>query len=386
MTRQPARILLVEDEPAIQHLFRHTYGEFDLLTVSTLEEAFRVLEREGDAIGVLLADHYLPDGTGVDLLSWARQQQPHMVRLLTTSHAHLSQAMDAVNDGGIAGYILKPWHLEALRTRLDDALRSYHQRQQELALLDGKRETLMNLASSIAHEMRTPLATIRLRAEAMAHHWPTFMQLYRDALTDGRLPAAPGRMRRLEVLGGSLDVIHAEVDRANLVIDMLLASANGEAFDQRDFVRQNAGDCVRDALAHYPFSPELRERVSVREVPDCVFYGSDVLLIFVLYNLIKNASQAIASQGRGRIRIHLCQTAQGASLSVIDSGSGIDESVLPRIFDDFYTTRNVGTGVGLAFCHRAMQAMGGEIQCRSRLGHYTCFRLRWPRVEDHPGA
>ncbi|WP_111657841.1 sensor histidine kinase [Isoalcanivorax indicus] len=377
---QPARILLVEDEPAIQRLFRHTYGEFDLITAGTLAEALQLLENEGSGIAVVLADHYLPDGTGVDVLSWARQQRPQAIRMLTTSHAQVSQALVAVNEGGVTGYILKPWELETLRQHLRDALRTYRERQQELALLEGKRQTLISLASSIAHEMRTPLATIRLRAEAIAEHWPMLMALYRDALASGTLGST--RPGRVHALGNSLDVIRDEVDRSNLVIDMLLASANTEAFDTASFAMQHAGDCVREALAHYPFEPGMAARVTLHDDPHCRFYGSDVLLVFVLYNLIKNACQALANHDSAHLRISLRQTSCGASLTFTDNGSGIAPEVLPRIFDDFYTTRMVGTGIGLAFCRRAMQAMGGEIRCRSRLGRYTSFRLRWPRANQ----
>ncbi|MBZ2188949.1 hybrid sensor histidine kinase/response regulator [Alcanivorax sp. JB21] len=372
------RILLVEDEPAIRRLFRHTYDEFDLMTASSVEEAIALLQEPEHGIGVLLADHYLPDGTGVDVLAWARQKAPQTVRLLTTSHAHLSQAMAAVNDGGIAGYILKPWQLEDLRQRLDEALRAFVSRQQELTLLEGKRSTLMTLASSIAHEMRTPLASIRMRAEAIAEHWPTLMGLYQDALRSGHLSGPLPRARRLDALRSSLDVIQQEVDHSNLVIDMLLASANAEKFDTATFAIHSARECVDEALAHFPFPLGLAERVTFCRHGDARFYGSDVLLTFVLYNLIKNACQAIQAAGKGRIHIHILQTRTGAALTISDSGSGIALETLPRIFDDFFTTRAVGTGVGLVFCRRAMLAMGGEIRCRSRHGHYTAFRLRWP--------
>ncbi|MCH8542233.1 MAG: response regulator [Alcanivorax sp.] len=379
------RILLVEDEPAIRRLFRHTYDEFDLLTASSVQEALALLRQPDHGIGVLLADHYLPDGTGVEVLAWARQAIPQTVRLLTTSHAHLSQAMAAVNDGGIAGYILKPWQLEDLRKRLDEALRAFVSRQQELTLLEGKRSTLMALAASIAHEMRTPLASIRMRAEAIAEHWPTLMHLYEDALRNGNLPGPAPRARRLAAFRDSLDVIRQEVDHSNLVIDMLLASANAEKFDTATFAIYNVRECVEEALAHFPFPPGLSERISVHVQGDVRFYGSDVLLTFVLYNLMKNASQAIQAAGKGRIRIGMQQTRTGAVLTISDTGSGIAPEVLPRIFDDFFTTRAVGTGVGLVFCRRAMFAMGGEIRCRSRHGHYTSFRLRWPTCQTNTG-
>lgn len=374
--QRPA-ILLIEDEEAIRRLFLHTYSEFNLITVPNVEEAFDVLRERGEEIGVVLADHYLPDGTGVEVLAWARQKLPHAVRLLTTSHAHLSQAVAAVNDGGISGYITKPWHLEELRGKLEQSMQSFNRRQREVELLAGKRETLMALAASIAHEMRTPLATIRMRADAIARHWPMLMELYHEALYNGRLNT-PVRARRLQSMADSFDTIQQEVDRSNMVIDMLLASANAEQTDTSTFAVYGISQCVREALDHYPFEPGVASQVHFEKGHDFDFFGSDVLVMFILYNLLKNALHAIRAAGGGDIRITLQQGIHGNELWFRDSGTGIPDDALKQIFDDFYTTKRAGTGVGLSFCRSAMRNMGGDIFCESEQGHYTLFRLRFP--------
>lgn len=370
-------ILLIEDEDAITRLFLRTYSEFNLITVPNVSQAFEVLRERGHDIGVLLADHYLPDGTGVEVLAWARQKLPHAVRLLTTSHAHLSQAVAAVNDGGISGYIMKPWLLEELRSKLEQSLQSFSMRQREIELLAGKRETLIALAASIAHEMRTPLATIRMRADAIAKHWPMLMELYHEALHNGRIET-PMRQRRLQSMADSFDTIQQEVDRSNMVIDMLLASANAGQIDTSTFAVYGINSCVHEALAHYPFEPGARSLVHFETAPDFEFFGSDVLVMFILYNLLKNALHAVRAAGKGDIHISLQRSIHGNEVHFRDTGLGIAPEAVKRVFDDFYSTKHNGTGVGLSFCRSAMRNMGGDIFCESVQGEYTLFRLRFP--------
>lgn len=373
---QPA-ILLIEDEEPIRRLFALSYSEFNLITVADLEHAFEALRQHGKNIGVILADHYLPDGTGVEVLAWARQKLPQAVRLLTTSHAHLSQAVTAVNDGGISGYITKPWHLEELRQKLDQSLASFNRRQREIELLTGKRETVMALAASIAHEMRTPLATIRMRANAIASHWPMLMALYHEALQNG-LIEAPIRARRLQSMVTGIDTIQQEVDRSNMVIDMLLASAHAEQPQTAEFSVYNIGLCVQEALSHYPFEPGAAARVQFDSAHDFDFFGSDVLVVFILYNLLKNALYAIRIAGHGTIHISFQRGLHGNELHFRDTGTGIEAGDEKRVFEDFFTTKRTGTGIGLSFCRSAMRNMGGDIFCESQLGEYTLFRLRFP--------
>lgn len=375
--QQHPAILLIEDEEPIRRLFELTYGEFHLITVGNVEQAFDVLRQRGEEIGVVLADHYLPDGTGVEVLAWAREKLPQAIRLLTTSHAHLSQAVAAVNDGGISGYITKPWHLEELRHKLEQSMASFNRRQREIELLAGKRETLIALAASIAHEMRTPLATIRMRANAIASHWPMLMALYHEALQDGRVET-PIRHRRLQSMASGIDTIQQEVDRSNMVIDMLLASAHAEQPDTSSFAVYSIVQCVTEALKHYPFEPGTASRVHFATDNNFDFFGSDVLAVFILYNLLKNALYAMRVAGRGDIHISLHRGIHGNELHFRDTATGIHPEAIKRVFEDFYTTKRTGTGIGLSFCRSAMRNMGGDIFCESSQGEHTLFRLRFP--------
>jgi signal transduction histidine kinase len=136
----------------------------------------------------------------------------------------------------------------------------------------------------------------------------------------------------------------------------------------------------------YPFSGTERSQVRVTISNEYSFHGSDVLLMFVLYNLLKNALQAVKVNGAGVVEVE-CYT-QGVHnwLVVTDNGHGIAPDVLPHVFEPFYTThRNGGgTGMGLAFCKRVVTAFGGDIGCESEAGRYTRIAISLPRTQASP--
>lgn len=108
----------------------------------------------------------------------------------------------------------------------------------------------------------------------------------------------------------------------------------------------------------------------------------------VLFNLLKNAIYFIRKAGKGQIYIWIESTTQENTIHFKDTGMGIRPENISKIFEPFFTAdTNKGTGVGLAFCHMTMQALGGGIRCESQWHEYTEFILTFPGAthkEDTP--
>jgi signal transduction histidine kinase len=243
----------------------------------------------------------------------------------------------------------------------------------------------MEVAATIAHEMRTPLATIRNQSRVLAKCLPDLLAGYQSAV-DNRHIEAVLPASQLDYLSKLSQYIEAEISRSNFIVDMMLASARAGALNRNDFANHSIKKCVEEALASYPFESSMRDKVVVRGGEDFTFFGSDVLLVYVLYNLFKNALHAIKSAGQGELEIEFFTNGTHKQLLVTDTGSGIPDDVLPHVFEPFYSTRHNGggTGMGLAFCRRVITAFGGQIHCESLAGKYTRFSLSFPLKPQIP--
>ena len=125
-------ILYVDDEPkSVKYFSRALERDFPILSAASAEAAEALLESEGGGIGVLVSDQRMPVESGVQLLARVKEHHPQIVRVLTTAHADLDAAVEAVNRGEIYRYILKPWDIEMLRSELRGAMDLYLRRRHE---------------------------------------------------------------------------------------------------------------------------------------------------------------------------------------------------------------------------------------------------------------
>ncbi len=114
-------ILLCDDEVDVRAALRRTLRGFLVTEVGTMKEAFATLRaRDFDAV---VSDFALGDGDGLEILQFARVNQPGTVRFLVTGNTDVSVAIRAVNEGAVHRYFLKPWDDDQLRYALQLELR-----------------------------------------------------------------------------------------------------------------------------------------------------------------------------------------------------------------------------------------------------------------------
>lgn len=214
---------------------------------------------------------------------------------------------------------------------------------------------LKSLAANIAHELRTPLATIRMDAKSAKAH-----------------PSS-----------NLLDNIISTVDHANIIINMLLTNLRSDAVNNSNFRIHSAEKCIQNALSNYPFQRNDKKRINFSNKLDFQFLGSDTMLIYVIYNLLNNSLYFIAKAMKGNIEIWLEHNDNANLIHFRDTGSGIPKDELPYIFNDFFSSKpnGVGNGLGLGFCDRVMNNFGGSIEVSSTEGMFTEFILSFPRID-----
>ncbi|MBC5786266.1 response regulator [Ramlibacter sp. USB13] len=228
------------------------------------------------------------------------------------------------------------------------------------------------LAGSIAHEMRNPLSRISYALEKM-----------QALLARPKVVPAGGRIletEQLDALARHLSDSEVAVRRGLQVISMTLDGVSNKPMDASSFRYLSAAEVVHKAIEEYGYdSDEDRDRVNVVVKDDFTFRGDETAYLFVLFNLVKNALFYSAAFPRTRITI----TVGGQQVRVHDTGPGIAPQVLKGLFEVFRSVGKAGgTGLGLAYCQRVMQAFGGSIQCTSALGEFTEFTMAFPPVSE----
>lgn len=247
------------------------------------------------------------------------------------------------------------------------------------ALLQNEKLQGMSAASgSIAHELRTPLLGIKSGAAGLKRYLPTLFKAY-ELAHEHDLPVEKIRTSHFQALLPILERIDSETNYANTIIDMLLMNVGKQAIDPVLFEPIDVAECVNDALRRYPFNTESeQQKVHWDPHQNFQFKGSKILMVHVLFNLLKNALYFIRRAQKGEIYIWITQDAQHNILHFKDTGQGIPAEALPKLFDRFFSTTHVGTGIGLSFCKLVVESFGGEIACESIHGQYTEFLIRLP--------
>jgi signal transduction histidine kinase len=98
-------------------------------------------------------------------------------------------------------------------------------------------------------------------------------------------------------------------------------------------------------------------------------------------NLLTNAAQALSGRDDATITIETTGDVSVVEVKIKDNGQGIPPEVLPRIWDPFFTTKDVGegTGLGLSIVHELVERHGGTIECATTVGAGTEFTVKLPR-------
>jgi two-component system CAI-1 autoinducer sensor kinase/phosphatase CqsS len=238
------------------------------------------------------------------------------------------------------------------------------------------------VGSNIAHELRTPLASIGLISRATRRFLPILVDGYQRYLElTGTRPKL--NAHQVTELRRALTTIQGEVDYSNTMINILLANTSDTPVESRRSEVFFASQAISEAVNRYPFnnSEELKILTSFTH-NDFQIQAPYQLLVHVLFNLIKNALFYAQSNPNGTVRI-FCGYYQGHSAIIVrDEGCGMSQALRDRIFDRFFTTTEAGqgAGIGLSFCKMVMEGIGGEIVCDSKEGEHTTFRLLFPQV------
>lgn len=375
-------ILFVDDEPTSRKWFARTFGdEFDVVTAAGVGEALEVLGERGQEFAVLVTDYRMPERDGMKLLRAVQRDFRHLVRLLATAYAEKDVAIAAVNQGKVLRILEKPLDEAVTREALREAAALHRAQAFERALNEGRVAALRETLGFLAHELNTPLATVRgCVGTVAARHLPA----------DAGVP--PGVAHFREHHPGELLAALERAERRALYCQSLVSTfvqSARDAYPGAAAQTVSAASLVTALLDEFPFEENERSWVSSDAAQDFRLPGRRDLLYLVLCTLAKNA--LIALRGSVQPGLHIALGVEAGErpwIRFADNGPGIPPEVLAKLTREPITTRaqSGGNGMGLMFCQRVMQAMGGSIGIRSTLGEGTVVSLYFNAAAAPPGA
>jgi signal transduction histidine kinase len=342
-------VLLVDDERDFADLLaeRLQARGFRVQTAYDGEEALRLAA--GHDLDVAVLDVNLPGIDGLTLLRELKKLRPQAEALMLTGQNDLATAVAGMKLGA-SDYLVKPVPIERLTEAIARAQERRVERLESLRMAEtAKMAAIGQMAEGVAHEINNPVNVMVHLAGWMG-----------DLLED--IPDAPADT--LGELKDSLAKMQAQGVRCKQITAKLLCLCRKDAPAERGPV--DLGGLLRelaDARAGRMAAQGVAAELALpAEPPVLELPRADIAA--ALGNILDNALDAMPQGGRLSITVSRpAAEAGGVGVEIADTGHGISAANLPRVFEPFFSTKDVGqgTGLGLSVSYGTVKALGGDI-------------------------
>lgn len=381
-------LLVVDDEvdvlESLRHLFHRTYR---VLTASSGDQAVQVL-RDAD-VHLILSDQRMPGMSGDVFLSHARRIAPDAMRMLFTGYADIQAVINAVNEGHIFRYILKPWDATELEVVIRQAAEQYEllaERKRLIAQLQTTNAQLTRANEELAQAGQLKSAFI----EVASHEFNTPITLVLGLSELLRL-LNPQREEQEQAIVERISMGARQL--ARLVTNTLTLMRSD---DFRRTLQRAPVDL--SALLHRVIEkvdPFLRARGQVIQeevAPDLGTFEIDADKIDAsVLNLLTNAIKFTPDGRTITLSARLIEPDE-VEVTVADTGGGLDQKSLDQLFVPFFTQfdssrhssgdfgyNKRGLGLGLSIVKQFVELHGGQVFAESELGVGTRVSIRLSR-------
>jgi signal transduction histidine kinase len=380
-----SKLLIVDDENRIAHALKRCLRKesFECLFASNGKEAFSIIEN--NEIHVILSDLDMPGMDGITLLKKIRRKYPDLIRLVLSGKSDSQTVLNAVNDGNVLRYITKPWDNKELIIILKQAFDLFALKQEKKDLLKKLQEYNLTLEEKVAQKTRA-LFKIQNIAEIGKHASQIVHNL------NNPLTATQGALQIFEMM---LQDDNPDIDKINKFIQITRNSANDmgqiissiliNARDMEGFYTEtlDLNKVIKNSLTFFEFDSffkkEVKKKIDMQDTLPGI-KGNRIQIKQIIDNLIKNAIDSIKITSEKEILVKTRHKKSHIVIEISDTGCGIPNDKLDKIFSPNFTTKPVGkgTGLGLASVKTMVESYHGKIHVRSKLKSGTTFTIELP--------
>ncbi len=253
------------------------------------------------------------------------------------------------DEDGVEGFVLL----------LRDTTKSRQMREDEIE--SEKMNALTMLAAGVAHEIGNPLNSLNIHLQ----------------LVQRKLKKVEDHGLRKEV-DELLEVARGEIQRLDLIVEKFLSAVRPTQLQTSPV---DLNEMVRNAVKF--MEAEIQDRridVNLKLAPDVPGLQLDKDQIKqALYNLLRNACQAIGSDGELTIAVGVDD--HNVSVRISDTGPGVTPEKMGKVFEPYFTTKKAGSGLGLLIVRRIVREHGGEVEFESEQGKGATVTIYLPRID-----
>ncbi|MEJ2261769.1 MAG: HAMP domain-containing sensor histidine kinase [Nitrosopumilaceae archaeon] len=203
------------------------------------------------------------------------------------------------------------------------------------------------MASRISHDIRNPLSNIRMSLELIKEKSPDTR--ISDPLVDEKFKIAFDNVERIS-------------HQVNNVLDYVRTR-------KMDRKSMSLYSCLDDTVQ----SLSIPDNIQIKyDKTDLNVIADPIQLQIVCNNILTNAIQAIGKDG-GEIKVRFAEDKENVKIEIENTGPSISKDVMPKIFESLITTKEIGTGLGLASCKRIIESHGGKITAKNNPTTFSIF-------------
>jgi signal transduction histidine kinase len=270
---------------------------------------------------------------------------------------------------------------------LQDTIESLDKAKRQLVQSE-KMASLGQLAAGVAHEINNPIAYISSNLEILGEYIQDIgqfkrrlMQTLRDkgTIDNEQLERLTAETDIDYLVEDSHDLLLANIEGVNRVKEIVLGLKTFSHSGEENFVLLSINECIENALKVAWNALKYEHKID-KHLPAHLpaVTGNSGQLQQVFINLFVNAAQAM--ENGGILKIIGQSTKHHVVIFVSDTGAGMSEETLGKLFTPFFTSKavGVGTGLGLSVSYSILEAHGADVEVTSKLGEGSCFKITFP--------
>jgi len=362
---------MVEDEP------------YQSIFAENGKRAIEILENE--EIDVVVTDLEMPEMDGIELLDWVNTNKSDAIRVVVSGKKDSDTLLSAINRGSIYRYFTKPIDKDEFKITVRQSLEMVILQKDRQRLLVELEESNLKLHETIQYRTNQVLdlydqAEIGKYSAQLVHNLNNPLQAIFGALHISQIALEPSPPDE-DLLNRMHKVLLNGADKLEKIVESVLLHSKNPSLYLPEPVDIN--EIVNDEMEFFNlnalFKNEIEKKLDL-EKDLLPVHGNYIQLKQIFDNLIKNAIDAMESVREKTLRIETRNKEGWVFISVSDTGEGIEEENIEKIFRSDFTTkpRDKGTGLGLASVRSMVAAYNGEVGVQSIIGKGTTFTVKLP--------